>query len=62
MNTIIKFLYKRNRIKQLQARLESFEDCVAHRGNELGEERIVESLKEQIGILKGNGPWWLAGV
>lgn len=58
MKTLIKWLNKRIMIKELQAKIDWYEDAVMHRGNELGEERIVKDLKDQLAIIKGEGSWW----
>lgn len=57
---IIKYLYRRARYNELIERLISFEDCVAHRGNELGEEKIVAELDKEITKLKEEPVWYLA--
>ncbi len=62
MKPLIKYLYKKIVIAELTARLDIYEDAVAHRGNELGEDTIVEDLRDYISVLQGNGPWWLKGI
>jgi hypothetical protein len=59
MKKLIKYLYKRIRLAELRERLESYEDCVMHRGNELGEQRIVDDLREEIKKVEGNVFYWL---
>lgn len=59
MKKLIKYLYKKIRLAELKERLESYEDCVAHRGNEFGGQRIVDDLREEIKKVEGDVFYWL---
>lgn len=59
MKKLIKYLYKIIRLKELKKRLEVYEDCVMHRGNELGEVRIVKDLEAEIKKVEGEVFYWL---
>lgn len=59
MKKIIYKIYKHYRLIDLKESLEHFEDAVAHRGDELGERQIIDSIKKEIQKLE-NPVWWLS--